>query len=346
MKGDVMEQELMNMPNNEIVIYQPDDTTRLSVRFDGETVWLSQEQMIDLFQRDRSVISRHIANAFKEGEVDKENCLHILQTNTKGRPEVVYNLEVVTSVGYRVKSLRGVLFRRWATRVLKEYLLRGYSFNARMNQLEDKMDRRLAQHDQAIVDLKEKVDFFVQTKEPPLQSIFYQNKFWNAKSLLIKFIRRAKKELIVIDAYPGVATLDMLAKRGRGVKIELVAHSNGELEESDFEAFGAQCGKLTKTICGICHDRFIIVDQKEIFWTGASLKDAGRLTFAAAKMYSPSEASCEADSMRGARRSSPGFSNQSARRHLNDGNTARARRRKICDNCDVIKGEGFGIICA
>ena len=205
MKGDVMEQKLMNMPNNEIVIYQPDDTTRLSVRFDGETVWLSQEQMIDLFQRDRSVISRHIANAFKEGEVDKENCLHILQTNAKGRPEVVYNLEVVTSVGYRVKSLRGVLFRRWATRVLKEYLLRGYSFNALMNQLEDKMDRRLAQHDQAIVDLKEKVDFFVQTKEPSLQSIFYQNKFWDAKSLLIKFIRRAKKELIVIDAYPGVA---------------------------------------------------------------------------------------------------------------------------------------------
>ena len=118
----------------------------------------------------------------------------------------------------------------------------------------------------------------------PLQSIFYQNKFWDAKSLLIKFIRRAKKELIVIDAYPGVATLDMLAKRGRGVKIELVTHSNGELEESDFEAFGAQCGKFTKTICGICHDRFIIVDQKEIFWTGASLKDAGRLTFAAAKM--------------------------------------------------------------
>ncbi len=269
---------------NEIVVYQPDDTTRLSVRFDGETVWLSQEQMIDLFQRDRSVISRHIANAFKEGEVDKENCLHILQTNAKGRPEVVYNLEVVTSVGYRVKSLRGVLFRRWATRVLKEYLLRGYSINARMNQLEDKMDRRLGQHDQEILDLKEKVDFFVQTKEPPLQAVFYQNKFWDAKSLLIKFIRRAKKELIVIDAYPGTATLDMLAKRARGVSVELVTHSNGELKESDFEAFAAQCGRFTKSICGICHDRFIIVDQKEIFWTGASLKDAGRLTFAVAKM--------------------------------------------------------------
>ena len=144
---------------------------------------------------------------------------------------------------------------------------------------------QIAEADAAsIAELREKVDFFVQTKEPPLQSIFYQNRFWDAKSLLIKFIRRAKKELIVIDAYPGVATLDMLAKRGRGVKIELVTHSNGELEELDFEAFGAQCGKFTKTVCGICHDRFIIVDQKEIFWTGASLKDAGRLTFAAAKM--------------------------------------------------------------
>ena len=118
----------------------------------------------------------------------------------------------------------------------------------------------------------------------PLAQIFYQGKFWDAKSLLIKFIRRAKKELIVIDAYPGVATLDMLAKRGRGVKVELVTHSNGELAESDFEAFAKQCGNFTKTICGICHDRFIIADQKEIYWSGASLKDAGRLTFAAAKL--------------------------------------------------------------
>ena len=134
----------MTANENEIVVYQPDDTTRLSVRFDGETVWLSQEQMIELFQRDRSVISRHIANAFKEGEVDKENCLHILQTNTKGRPEVVYNLEVVTSVGYRVKSLRGVMFRRWATRVLKDplFLLLCTTFSplARMRLLCCRMD--------------------------------------------------------------------------------------------------------------------------------------------------------------------------------------------------------------
>ena len=194
------------------------------------------------------------------------------------------NLDAILSVGYRVNSCNATIFRRWATQVLKTYLLKGYAVNSRLNQLEDKVDRRLAKHESDIIELKNKVDFFVQTKEPPLQSVFYQGKFWDAKSLLIKFIRKAKKELIVVDAYPSVATLDMLAKRGRGVSVELVTHSNGELAESDYEAFAAQCGKFTKTICGICHDRFIIVDQKEIYLIGASLKDAGRLTFAVAKM--------------------------------------------------------------
>ena len=269
---------------NEIVVYQPDETVRLDVRLDGDTVWLTQNQMTDLFQRDRTVITRHINNVFSEGELDEKSNVHFLHIPFSDKPVKVYSLNVIISVGYRVKSMRGTQFRIWATNVLREYLLRGYVVNTRLAQLEDKVDCRLAKTEADVAELKEKVDFFVQTKEPPLQSIFYQNQFWDAKSLLIKFIRRAKKKLIVIDAYPGVATLDMLAKRGRGVNIELVTHSNGELAESDFEAFGKQCGKFTKTICGICHDRFIIVDQKEIFWTGASLKDAGRLTFATAKM--------------------------------------------------------------
>jgi hypothetical protein len=230
---------------------------------------------------------------------------------------------------------------------LREYLLRGHVVNTRLLQLEDRVDRRFAKYDTDIAELKEKVDFFVQTKEPPLQSIFFQGKFWDAKSLLIKFIRRAKKELIVIDAYPGVATLDMLAKRGRGVSIELVTHSNGELAESDFEAFAAQCGKFTKTICGICHDRFIIVDQKEIYWTGASLKDAGRLTFAARMLAHPSGSAFAESSLRNAshffgafrrwgRRSSPGFLKQSARRRRNGGSMGMGRRRRGVDG----KGKG------
>ena len=274
----------MTTSENEIVVYEPDETIRLDVRLDDDTVWLTQNQMTDLFQRDRTVITRHINNVFSEGELDEKSNVHFLHIPFSDKPVKVYSLNVIISVGYRVKSIRGTQFRIWATNVLREYLLRGYTVNTRLNQLEDKVDRRLAKHDDRIATLEQKVDFFVQTKEPPLQRIFYQNRLSDAKSLLIKFIRRAKKELIVIDAYPDVATLDMLAKRGRGVKIELVTHSNGELEETDFEAFGVQCGKFTKSICGICHDRFIVVDQKEIFWTGASLKDAGRLAFAAAKM--------------------------------------------------------------
>jgi hypothetical protein len=287
-----MEQELMNMPNNEIVIYQPDDTTRLSVRFDGETVWLSQEQMIDLFQRDRSVISRHIANAFKEGEVDKENCLHILQTNAKGRPEVVYNLEVVTSVGYRVKSLRGVLFRRWATRVLKEYLLQGYSVNARMNQLEDKMDRRLAQHDQAIVDLKEKVDFFVQTQTPPLQGVFYDGQLWDARALVLKLIQSAKRSLILIDNWATPKTLDLFAKKRKGVKVTIITSEHYDkkhvphrkLSDADIATFDAQYPRLAVRYNETFHDRFLIIDDKELYLIGASLKDLGRKCFGFTKM--------------------------------------------------------------
>ena len=280
----------MSTSENQIVVYQPNETVRLDVRLENETVWLTQLKIADLFGVQKAAISKHIKNIFASGELVKEATVSKMETvqaeggRTVVRVQEFFNLDVIIAVGYRVNSKRATQFRIWATRVLKEFLLRGYSVNSRLNQLEDKMDRRLAKHDDDIAELKDKVDFFVQTKEPPLQGIFYQGRYWDAKSLLIKFIRRAKKELIVIDPYVGVATLDMLAKRGRGVKIELVTHSNGELEESDFEAFGAQCGKFTKTICGICHDRFIIVDQKEIFWTGASLKDAGRLTFAAAKM--------------------------------------------------------------
>ena len=280
----------MNAGENQIVVYQPNETVRLDVRLENETVWLTQAQLCALFGVVKSNVSYHLKNIFGTNELDYGATVQKIRTvrlesgRNVARDIEYFNLDVIISLGYRINSKLGIQFRQWATRVLKEFLLRGYSVNSRLNQLEDKMDRRLAKHDDDIAELKDKVDFFVQTKEPPLQGIFYQGRYWDAKSLLIKFIRRAKKELIVIDPYVGVATLDMLAKRGRGVKIELVTHSNGELKESDFEAFAKQCGKFTKTICGICHDRFIIVDGKEVFWTGASLKDAGRLTFAAAKM--------------------------------------------------------------
>ena len=288
--GGNASQVQMEPAENQIVVYQPNETVRLDVRLENRTVWLSQKQMAELFGCSAENIIVHLKKIYREGELSetataKENLVVQTEGNrTVSRKIRFYNLDAIISVGFRVNTKLGIQFRQWANGVIQSYLLKGYAINERLNMLEDRVDRRMARTEQEVVELKEKVDFFVQTQTPPLQGIFYQNQFWDAKSLLIKFIRRAKKELIVIDAYPGVATLDMLAKRGRGVRIELVTHSNGELAESDFEAFGSQCGKFTKTICGVCHDRFIIVDQKEIFWSGASLKDAGRLTFAAAKM--------------------------------------------------------------
>ena len=195
----------MSASENQIVVYQLNETVRLDVQLENEAVWLTQAQLCDLFKRDVSVISRHIKNIFSEGELDRESNLHFLQIANSDRPVTFYSLDVIISVGYRVKSVIGTRFRQWANKVLKDYLLRGYSVNSRLNLLEDKIDRRMAKAESDIIDLKEKVDFFVQTKEPPLQGIFYQNRYWDAKSLLIKFIRRAKEELIVIDAYVGVA---------------------------------------------------------------------------------------------------------------------------------------------
>ena len=186
----------MSENQNEIVIYQPDETVRLDVRLDGDTVWLTQSQMTDLFQRDRTVITRHINNVFSEGELDEKSNVHFLHIPFSDKPVKVYSLNVIISVGYRVKSVRGTQFRIWATDVLREYLLRGYAANTRLAQLEDRVDRRLAKHENDIIELKNKVDFFVQTKEPPLQSVFYQGKFWDAKSLLVKFIRRSKRNLL------------------------------------------------------------------------------------------------------------------------------------------------------
>ncbi len=196
---------------NQIVVYQPNETVRLDVRLENETVWLTQAQLCDLFGVVKSNVSYHLKNIFGTNELDYGATVQKIRTvrteagRTVSRDIEYFNLDVIISLGYRINSRLGIQFRQWATRVLKEYLLHGQVVNQRLALLEDKVDRRLAKHDDRIATLEQKVDFFVQTKEPPLQSIFYQNKFWDAKSLLIKFIRRAKKELIVIDAYPGVA---------------------------------------------------------------------------------------------------------------------------------------------
>ena len=279
---------------NQIVVYQPNETVRLDVRLENETVWLTQEQMSMLFGRDQSVIARHIGNIFKEGELDKKVVYAKFAYTTRhgaipGKTQTTeagfYNLDVVISVGYRVKSLQGTRFRQWATSVLKEYLLRGYSVNLRMNQLEDAMHRNLAKQNERIVALEEKVDFFVQTQTPPLQGVFYEGQLWDACSLVEKLIGRAKKTILLIDSWVGTGTLDMLAKKRKGVVVDVVTSPRGnKLAASDIAKFNAQYGGLSVKTSTAFHDRFLIIDDKELYLIGASLKDLGKKCFGFTKM--------------------------------------------------------------
>ena len=276
---------------NEIVVYQPDETVRLDVRLEENTVWLTQNQMTDLFQRDRSVITRHINNVFTEGELDEQSNVHFLHIAISDKPVKMYSLNVIISVGYRVKSLRGTQFRIWATNVLREYLLRGYSVNARLNQLEDRMDRRLAKTEADVIELKEKVDFFVQTKEPPLQGVFYDGQLWDARALVLSLVSRAKRALILIDNWATPETLDLFTKKHKGVKGTIFTSEHFKkgaphhsISDADIETFNAQYPKLAVRYTEKFHDRFLVVDDKELYLIGASLKDLGRKCFAFTKL--------------------------------------------------------------
>ena len=193
----------MTTSENQIVVYQPNETVRLDVRLENETVWLTQEQIANLFGTKRPAITKHLANIYKSGELERDGTCSILEhMGNDGRQSyrtMFYNLDAILSVGYRVNSRNATLFRRWATQVLKAYLLKGYAVNTRLSQLEDKVDRRLAKTEADVADLKEKVDFFVQTQTPPLQGVFYDGQLWDARALELKLIQSAKRSLILID---------------------------------------------------------------------------------------------------------------------------------------------------
>ncbi|MBQ3315613.1 MAG: virulence RhuM family protein, partial [Kiritimatiellae bacterium] len=193
----------MTASENQIVVYQPNETVRLDVRLENETVWLTQEQIANLFGTKRPAITKHLANIYKSGELEREGTCSILEhMGNDGKQSyrtMFYNLDAILSVGYRVNSRNATLFRRWATQVLKTYLLKGYAVNARLSQLEDKVDRRLAKHDDRIATLEQKVDFFVQTQIPPVQGVFYDGQLWDARALVLKLVAGAKRSMILID---------------------------------------------------------------------------------------------------------------------------------------------------
>ena len=270
-------------PKNEIVVYQPDDTIRLAVRLENETVWLTQAQLCELFQRDVSVISRHIKNIFSECELDKESNLHYLQIATSDRPVALYSLDVIISVGYRVKSVIGTRFRQWANRILKEYVLRGYAVNERFARLEQKVLKH-----------EEQINLVLQTALPPIQGVFYDGQLWDARALVLKLIQTAKRSIILIDNWATPETLDLLAKKGRGVKVTVFTSEHYDkkhvphhkISPADIATFNAQYPKLAVRYNEAFHDRFLIIDDKDVYLIGASLKDLGRKCFAFMKLDS------------------------------------------------------------
>ena len=265
-------QKTSDIDSGEIIMYQPDETIKLSVRLDNETVWLTQQQMAELFETTRNNVTLHIDNIFKEHElesnsVSKESLL--TAADGKKYQTKLYNLDVIISVGYRVKSLRGTQFRQWANRVLKEYLLKGYSVNQRLDRLEQRMNKA-----------ENQIDFFVRTSLPPVEGVFFQGQIFDAYAKFQSFITQAQKEIILIDNYVDVSVLERLSVRNNGVSITIYTSQKAKLTAQDIQNFNAQYPPLTVVYTEKIHDRFLIIDHQTIYHIGASLKDLGKKCFA------------------------------------------------------------------
>ena len=276
---------------DEIVVYKPDKTLRLEVKLEYHTVWLTQAQIAELFGVTVPTINYHIKEIFATGELQAGATIRkILIVRKEGTRRVqrlvdFYNLDMIISVGYRVNSIRGVQFRQWATRVLTEHLLRGYTVNSRMNQLEDRVDRRLLEHGQRLDQLESKVEIIVKTSQPPVQGVFYDGQVFDAHVFAAKHILTAEKSILLIDNWVDIVTLELLAKKAKGVSVELVTTRKGNrLAASDIATFNAQYGGLSVLTTKNFHDRYLIIDDKIVYLFGASLKDLGRKCFCAMKI--------------------------------------------------------------
>ena len=270
---------------NEIILYQPDDTLSLDVRVEDESVWLNRNQIAELFGRDVKTIGKHISNALKEELAEMAVVAKFATTAADGKTYQVehYNLDMITSIGYRVKSPRGVKFRVWANKVLKEYLLRGYSINQRLMQLEDRIDRRLSEHDRHLLQLDEKVDFFVRSSLQPKEGVFFNGQIFDAYALVADLIRQAKTRIVLIDNYIDDSVLVQLSKRKPGVTVDIYDGQISKQLRQDVEKHNEQYPGVTLHKYTKAHDRFLIIDE-DVYHIGASLKDLGKKLFAFSKM--------------------------------------------------------------
>ena len=281
------------MSNNEsskgeIVMYQPDETIRLEVRMESENVWLNRQQMATLFGRDVKTIGKHINNALREELANIPTVANFAIVQNEGgrmvkRSVEYYNLDMVLSVGYRVKSGKGIMFRRWSNEVLKQYLLRGYAINARVMALE----HHVAEQDSQIKDLKDKVAFFVRSSLPPIEGIFYDGQIFDAYAHIISLIKQAKTSIVLIDNYIDVDTLTMLSNRNANVSATIYTRQLSQQQQLDVQRHNQQYTPIIINICQRNHDRFLIIDDV-VYVFGASLKDAGKKLFAYIRMQETS----------------------------------------------------------
>ena len=265
--------------SNEIILYQPEEAIKLEVRLEDETVWLTQAQMAELFQTSKQNISLHTHNVFKEKELDEsatvKYSLTVQQEGTRKvkRQIAYYNLDVIISVGYRVKSQRGVEFRQWATRVLKDYLLKGYSINHRLEKLE-----------KTVADHTEKIDFFVRTSLPPVEGIFFDGQIFDAYAFATDLIKSAKENIVLIDNYVDEKTLLMLSKRNQGVKATIYTAKIDKGLLLDLERHNEEYPPIELLTYKQAHDRFLFIDS-DVYHIGASLKDLGKKWFAFSRLH-------------------------------------------------------------
>jgi len=284
------------MKENEIVLYQPDETVRLEVRIQEDSVWLTQQQIADLFGTKRPAITKHLKNIYSSGELDERSTCSILELmGNDGRQMYstkFYNLDVILSVGYRVNSINATAFRRWANQVLKEYLLRGYAVRQQLQAFQMQLDTRIEEQNKRIrlleekTDLhSEKIDFFIRTNLPPVEGVLFEGQVLDARLFAENLIKTAQQEVILIDNYIDASDFDILECRNANVEatifVERITPALLVLQSDCLMQTGRKT-ELRATRTRV-HDRFLIIDN-QVYHIGASLKDLGRKLFAFSKM--------------------------------------------------------------
>ena len=281
----------VNEVQGEVIFYQPDNTMRLEVRLEDETVWLTQQQMVTLFQSSKANVSEHIRNIYDQGELEQEATVRNFRTVRKegnrmvNRTLTYYNLDTIISVGFRVNTKRGIMFRQWANRTLKEYLLRGYAFHQQMIAMQRQIDVRLEEQNERLSAVEnhlhehdQKFDMIVKTPELPNEGVFFDGQIFDAFKLVMQLIKRAEHRIILIDNYINEEILTMFDQRANGVIASIYTARIDSAMQLAIQRHDAQYDPIPVNVFRMSHDRWLIIDEK-VYHFGASLKDLGKKWF-------------------------------------------------------------------